>query len=83
MYDFDFIEPPTDESLYKISEYDDLKVYCDKKSFIFLTGTEIDYEESLLSSGFTFKVPYATRSCGCGESVSFDMGKVVQDEESK
>jgi iron-sulfur cluster assembly protein len=79
-YEFDFIEPPKNESMYSISEYDGLKVYCGKKSFIFLTGTEVDYEETLMSSGFTFKTPYADRSCGCGESVSFDIGKVQQDE---
>jgi iron-sulfur cluster assembly protein len=78
-YEFDFIPPPEDESLYKVSEHDGLRVYCDKKSFIFLTGTEIDYEETLMSSGFTFKTPYADRSCGCGESVSFDMGRVRKD----
>jgi len=79
MYQFDFIAPPTNEELYKVSEHDGLKIYCDKKSFIFLTGTEIDYEESLMSSGFTFKTPYASRACGCGESVSFDIGKAQQD----
>jgi iron-sulfur cluster assembly protein len=79
MYEFDFIEPPENESMYSISEYDGLKIYCGKKSIIFLTGTEIDYEETLMSSGFTFKTPYANRACGCGESVSFDMEKVQQD----
>ena len=80
MYDFDFIPPPKDESEYNITEYEGLKVLCDKKSFIFLTGTTVDYEETLLSSGFTFKTPYATRSCGCGESVAFGVGQVKNED---
>ena len=37
MYEFDFIEPPKNESMYVISEHDGLKIYCGKKSIIFLT----------------------------------------------
>lgn len=70
-YQIDFIEPPQDESLYHVIEKQDLRVLCDKKSYIFLIGTEIDYEETIMSSGFTFNSPKATRSCGCGESVGF------------
>ena len=74
-YEFDFVPPPEDEKMYKKSNYDGLSIYCDKKSYIFLAGTEIDYEETLMSSGFTFNSPYAKRACGCGESVSFDLDK--------
>lgn len=70
-YQIDFIEPPQDESLYHVIEKQGLRVLCDKKSYIFLIGTEIDYEETIMSSGFTFNSPKATRSCGCGESVGF------------
>lgn len=38
---------------------------------MFLFGTEIDYESGLLESGFKFRNPNVTDSCGCGESVSF------------
>lgn len=38
---------------------------------MFLFGTEIDYETSLLESGFKFRNPNVTDSCGCGESISF------------
>lgn len=38
---------------------------------MFLFGTEIDYEDGLLDSGFRFRNPNVTDSCGCGESVSF------------
>lgn len=38
---------------------------------MFLLGTEIDYETGLLESGFRFRNPNVTESCGCGESVKF------------
>ena len=39
---------------------------------MFLFGTEIDYETSLLESGFKFRNPNVTEACGCGESIKFD-----------
>jgi len=45
-------------------------VYIDKKSYIFLIGTEVDYTEDLMGSGFKFNNPAAKRMCGCGESFS-------------
>ena len=80
MYELDFIAPPEDTSSYEVIEYDNLTVYCDRKSLIFLTGTKIDYEETLMSSGFTFNTPYASRSCGCGESVAFDSSLVKNND---
>ena len=38
---------------------------------MFLFGTEIDYEVSLLESGFKFRNPNVTEACGCGESIKF------------
>ena len=70
-YQIDFIEPPEDESLYHVIEKPDLRMLIDKKSYIFLIGTEIDYEETIMSSGFTFNSPMASKKCGCGESVGF------------
>ena len=70
-YMLDLVAPPEDEALYRSIEHDGLRVLCDRKSYLFLVGTEIDYEESLMSSGFTFNSPTATAKCGCGESVSF------------
>ena len=40
---------------------------------MFLFGTEIDYENGLLESGFRFRNPNVTESCGCGESVRFEV----------
>jgi len=70
-YNLDFIEEPEEKEEYKLIEKDGLKIVCDKKSYIFLVGTEIDYEETLMSSGFIFNSPMASRKCGCGESVGF------------
>ncbi|MCA8878369.1 MAG: iron-sulfur cluster assembly accessory protein [Rhodobacteraceae bacterium] len=39
---------------------------------MFLFGTEIDYETSLLESGFRFRNPNVVDACGCGESIRFD-----------
>ncbi len=39
---------------------------------MFLFGTEIDYETSLLESGFKFRNPNVVDACGCGESIKFD-----------
>jgi len=46
-----------------------VQVFIDPKATLFLLGTVMDYEETLLSSGFTFKNPNQTGECGCGESV--------------
>ena len=44
-------------------------VWVEPKATLFLLGTVMDFEESILSSGFTFKNPNQTGECGCGESV--------------
>ena len=55
----------------KIFEFKDVKVCIDRKSYLFLNGIEIDYEESLFKSGVKIVNPKATRTCGCGESIAF------------
>ena len=61
----------------KVSEDADLlvemhgvRVAVDKKSALFLDGTEIDFHQSLDKRGFVFNNPNATKSCGCGSSFS-------------
>jgi iron-sulfur cluster assembly protein len=46
----------------------DVKVCVDRKSYLFLNGTEIDFESTLVKTGFIFHNPLASRSCSCGES---------------
>jgi iron-sulfur cluster assembly protein len=47
-----------------------IKLVVDKKSFLYLVGTELDYTGGLNGKGFVFNNPNATRTCGCGESFS-------------
>ena len=52
----------------QINEIDGIRVVCDPKSFLYLNGTEVDFEESLMGRGFKFGNPNASKTCGCGES---------------
>src|SRR5208337_986181 len=52
----------------KVFERDGARLIVDKKSFLYLNGSELDYGEELMSSGFKVVNPNAKRSCGCGES---------------
>ncbi|HUY29295.1 MAG TPA: iron-sulfur cluster assembly accessory protein [Candidatus Binataceae bacterium] len=52
----------------KIFERDGAKLIVDKKSFLYLNGSELDYAEELMAAGFRVINPNAKRSCGCGES---------------
>jgi iron-sulfur cluster assembly protein len=54
----------------QLFEDNGVKVVVDRKSFLYLVGTELDYSGGLNGKGFIFKNPNATRSCGCGESFS-------------
>ena len=51
-----------------IFETQGIKVRIDKKSFLYLFGTELDFTDGLNGKGFQFINPNATRTCGCGES---------------
>ncbi|GLK64034.1 iron-sulfur cluster assembly accessory protein [Paracoccus kondratievae] len=55
----------------EVVEQGEARVMIAPTAQMFLFGTEIDYETSLLESGFKFRNPNVTDSCGCGESVSF------------
>jgi len=44
------------------------KIFVDKKSLLYLKGTVLDYDTSLLSKGFVFNNPNAKTTCGCGSS---------------
>jgi iron-sulfur cluster assembly protein len=51
-----------------VLDCDGLRVYLDVKSQLFLAGTQIDYEDTLMESGFKFRNPNAKRACSCGDS---------------
>jgi iron-sulfur cluster assembly protein len=52
----------------KIVDNNGIKVFIDKKSYIFLAGTELDFSDGLNGKGFVFQNPNATKTCGCGNS---------------
>jgi iron-sulfur cluster assembly protein len=54
----------------QVFEDNNVKVVVDKKSFLYLIGTELEYTGGLNGKGFVFKNPNASRTCGCGESFS-------------
>ena len=58
---------PNDE----VVEQDGARVMIAPMAQMFLFGTQIDYETSLLESGFKFKNPNVVDACGCGESIKF------------
>jgi len=52
----------------EVIEQRGVKVLVDPKRLLFLTGTEIDFEDGLTGAGFALKNPNAKGSCGCGQS---------------
>jgi iron-sulfur cluster assembly protein len=54
----------------RIYEFDGVRVFVDPKSFLYLHGMTLDYEETLMRQGFNFINPNSTHSCGCGSSFS-------------
>mgnify|MGYP001025853465 CR=1 FL=1 len=54
----------------KVFEDNDVRIIVDKKSFLYLVGTVLEYSGGLNGKGFVFNNPNAQRTCGCGESFS-------------
>ncbi len=54
----------------RVFQFGDVRLFVDPKSFIYLSGMILDYENSLMKQGFNFVNPNASRSCGCGSSFS-------------
>jgi iron-sulfur cluster assembly protein len=67
---------PLDE----VVEDQGVKLFIDPKAILFLLGTEMDYKESMLKSGFIFNNPNQTSACGCGESVMLKPAQAVPAE---
>ena len=60
------IDQPRDGD--KVFEHNGAKLVVDRKSFLYLKGTELDYKEELMASGFNLRNPNVKRTCGCGSS---------------
>ncbi len=67
-YNLEFDEKLSDED--KLFEDKGIKIVVDKKSFLYLAGTELQFTGGLNGKGFVFHNPNASRTCGCGESFS-------------
>lgn len=67
-YNMDFQNVSKDDD--QVFEHLDLKIVTNKKSLLYLVGTELDFTDGLNGKGFEWKNPQATRVCGCGESFS-------------
>jgi iron-sulfur cluster assembly protein len=67
-YDLNFDKSKSEED--KVFEDNGVKIVVDKKSFLYLVGTTLEYSGGLNGAGFVFNNPNANRTCGCGESFS-------------
>ena len=70
MYDTAFCAPGGEEGD-RVVRADGLDLYIDRKSYLFLIGLEVDWEETFMKTGFVFRNPNVSAACGCGESVAF------------
>ena len=64
--DYADMRDPLDE----VVEDKGVMILIEPKAVLFLLGTQMDYEEGVMSSGFIFNNPNQTDACGCGESVT-------------
>ncbi len=69
-YHLAFEESPPHPERDKIFDANGVKLVVDKKSYIYLNMTELDFKSGLMGSGFEFNNPNAKKSCGCGVSFS-------------
>ena len=80
-YTMDYVDEtyPNDE----VVEQDGARVMIAPMAQMFLFGTEIDYEVSLLESGFRFNNPNVADACGCGESIKFkDVSELTAEQKA-
>jgi iron-sulfur cluster assembly protein len=59
-------DPPRERD--RVFEFDGVRVFVDPKSLIYLAGTVLDWEQTLMFQGFKFRNPQEATSCGCGHS---------------
>lgn len=65
-YNLEWAERPRERD--KIFERDGVRIFVDPKSYLYLIGTELIYEDGLMASGFKLQNPNVKAACGCGES---------------
>ncbi len=67
-YDLSVVDQPRAED--KVIEKQGIKLFVDRKSYVFLAGMELDFSDGLNGKGFVFHNPNAKTTCGCGTSFS-------------
>lgn len=67
-YKMGFDENVTPED--RVEEVNGVRVAVDQKSYLYLGGTEVDFQDGLMGRGFVFQNPNASGQCGCGSSFS-------------
>ncbi|MDG2959769.1 iron-sulfur cluster assembly protein IscA [Bisgaard Taxon 10/6] len=67
-YVLEFVDKLSDDD--QVFEQDDIKIIVDKKSLVYLDGTQLDFVKEGLNEGFKFTNPNIKDQCGCGESFS-------------
>ena len=67
-YMLDIVDEPQEHD--KVIEENGLKLFVDRKSYVFLAGTTLEYSGGLNGKGFVFNNPNAKTTCGCGTSFS-------------
>src|SRR5437588_12884110 len=71
-YVFEWADKPADPKRDHVLDFaNEVKVFIDKKSMLYLAGTTLDFVTGLMGHGFKFENPNVKGSCGCGESVQF------------
>ena len=80
-YTMDYVTDLDSEG--EIIEINDITIVIDNSAILFLLGTELDYEETKINSGFVFNNPNQTDACGCGESVTLQKADVPVEFISK
>jgi len=67
-YVIEFEDDPPREGRDRVFEVDGAKFVVDKKSLVYLNGTELDWKQTLMQQGFEFHNPQVKSECGCGHS---------------
>ena len=65
-YVLEIVEHPSDND--RVFADNGVRIFVDPKSYLYLTGTELDWEGGMMGGNFKFNNPNAKRSCGCGTS---------------
>jgi iron-sulfur cluster assembly protein len=67
---YEYVLDVVDESRFndRIFTCHGIRIVCDPRSYLYINGTQVDFDGSMMGGGFKFENPNAKRSCGCGTS---------------